>query len=136
MVFQRLYVRIWLAVVAAVAVLTFLVGMAWRMHAEPPLREVVVRNIQGEIIGRGSARPKRLEPNEEARSGSGALESPTQGPRGRRFALPPEGEPEGPGRFGRGPEFEVQLQDGQIVHLHLPRPPRSPWMMPLVFSGL
>ena len=133
MVFQRLYVRIWLAVVAAVAVLTFLVGMAWRMHAEPPLREVVVRNIQGEIIGRGSARPKRLEPNEEARSGSGALESPTQGPRGRRFALPPEGEPEGPGRFGRGPEFEVQLQDGQIVHLHLPRPPRSPWMMPFGF---
>jgi hypothetical protein len=36
MFFQKLYVRIWAAVVLAVAVLTFLVGMAWRMNAEPP----------------------------------------------------------------------------------------------------
>ena len=39
--FQKLYVRIWLAVVLAVAVLTLLVGWAWRMASEPPLREVV-----------------------------------------------------------------------------------------------
>ena len=60
MFFQKLYVRIWAAVVLAVAVLTFLVGVAWRMNAEPPLREVVVRNPQGDVIGRGSAR--RMHP--------------------------------------------------------------------------
>ena len=54
--FQKLYVRIWLAVVLAVAVLTLLVGYAWRMTAEPPLREVVVRNAEGEVIGLGQAR--------------------------------------------------------------------------------
>ena len=39
------------------------------------------------------------------------------------------------GRFGRGPEFIVQLQDGQTVHLHLPRPPRNSWFAPLGFFG-
>ena len=128
MFFQRLYVRIWLAVVAAVAVLTFLVGMAWRMHAEPPLREVVVRNSQGEVIGRASARPKRQGPKDDERNESGAAE-----PWARNPPPPPDGEADTPGRFGRGPEFEVQLQDGQMVHLHLPRPPRSPWTMPFGF---
>ena len=128
MVFQRLYVRIWLAVVAAVAVLTFLVGMAWRMHAEPPLREVVVRNSQGEVIGRASARPKRQGPKDDERNEAGAAE-----PWARNPPPPPDGEADTPGRFGRGPEFEVQLQDGLMVHLHLPRPPRSPWTMPFGF---
>jgi two-component system OmpR family sensor kinase len=39
---RRLYLRIWLAVVAGVAVLTLLVGWAWRVAADyntpPPLR--------------------------------------------------------------------------------------------------
>ena len=52
---NKLYLRIWLAVVATVAVLTFLVGWAWRMAAEPPLREVVARNASGDIIGQGQA---------------------------------------------------------------------------------
>lgn len=128
MFFQRLYVRIWLAVVAAVAVLTFLVGMAWRMHAEPPLREVVVRNSQGEVIGRASARPKRQGPKDDERNEAGATQ-----PWGRNPPPPADGEADAPGRFGRGPEFEVQLQDGQMVHLHLPRPPRGPWTMPFGF---
>jgi len=51
-----LYVRIWLAVVLAVAVLTLLTGWVMRMTAEPPLREVLVRNAQGELIGQGKAR--------------------------------------------------------------------------------
>ena len=133
MFFQRLYVRIWLAVVAAVAVLTFLVGMAWRMHAEPPLREVVVRNSQGEVIGRASARPKRQGPRDEERNEGGAMEPWALGNWTRKPPPPPDGEADAPGRFGRGPEFEVQLQDGQMVHLHLPRPPRSPWTMPFGF---
>ena len=33
--FNRLYVRIWLAVVLAVAVLIILVGWAWRESARP-----------------------------------------------------------------------------------------------------
>ena len=54
--FQKLYVRIWLAVVLTVAVLTMLVGWIWRLAAEPPLRDVVVRNEAGQIIGRGRPR--------------------------------------------------------------------------------
>ena len=38
--FNRLYVRIWLAVVLSVAVLIFLVGWAWRESAEHKLAEL------------------------------------------------------------------------------------------------
>lgn len=55
--FKKLYVRIWLAVVLAVAVLILLVGWVWRLAAEPPLRDVVVRNTAGQIIGHGRSRP-------------------------------------------------------------------------------
>ncbi len=50
---SHLYVRIWLAVVLTVAVLTFSVGWAWRMStdAQPPIREVLIRNASGDIIG-------------------------------------------------------------------------------------
>lgn len=86
---KKLYVRIWLAVVLAVAVLTLLVGWAWRLSAEPPLRELRVRNDQGEVIGTA----QRL-----------------------------------PGKGGSGPEFEVRLNDGRALHVHLPRAPtRSPF---------
>jgi two-component system, OmpR family, sensor kinase len=65
--FNRLYVRIWLAVVLAVAVLTLLVGWAWRQSAErqmaennamPVVREVVVKNAAGETIGTATAAPR------------------------------------------------------------------------------
>ena len=58
---RRLYLRIWLAVVGGVAVLTLLVGWAWRVAAEqnaapqvPPAREVVMRSESGELLGRGT----------------------------------------------------------------------------------
>lgn len=92
MFFKKLYVRIWLAVVLAVAVLTFLVGWAWRLAAEPPLREVIVRNEAGQIIGSAHSRMMR----------------------GHRY----------------GPEFEVQMRDGQTLHVHLPRSPAPPWLRP------
>lgn len=117
MFFKKLYVRIWLAVVLAVAVLTFLVGSAWRLAAEPPLREVVIRNEAGQIIGNGHSRMMRP-------SGAGL---------GSRPADPSEaGAPMfGPrGQYGSGPEFVVRMNDGQTVHLHLPRPPTSPWSRP------
>ena len=134
--FQKLYVRIWLAVVLVVAVLTLLVGWAWRMTAEPPLREVVVRNAMGEIIGNGQVRM--------GRGPEGSSWHATERP--RRDVAPPPGsavdaEP-GPeegqeialhGKYGNGPEFTVRMIDGQTMHLHLPRPPASTWHAPFGF---
>ncbi len=149
MFFQKLYVRIWAAVVLAVAVLTFLVGMAWRMNAEPPLREVVVRNPQGDVIGHGSARrmhpppgpgeaykhpPRRFDERNAGEADEGH-ERPGHPPPGPPVHLHEEPDDEGRGSFGHGPEFIVQLQDGQTVHLHLPRPPRNSWFAPLGFFG-
>ena len=130
MAINKLYVRIWLAVVMAVAVLTLLVGWAWRMAAEPPLREVVVRNAAGEVIGNGrvrfgrnpampawhnDGRPMRTMPDV-------ATADDTQSQ-----------DDDAPGRFGRGPEFIVLMQDGQTIHLHLPRPPQSSIKAPFGF---
>lgn len=59
---SHLYVRIWLAVVATVVVLTFLVAAAWHLSADPPqlpIREVLVHNAAGEVIGRAQTRPDR-----------------------------------------------------------------------------
>jgi signal transduction histidine kinase len=110
-VLNKLYVRIWLAVVLAVAVLTMLVGWAWRQTTEPPLREVIVRNESGDIIGNGYARLRR-PPDVDV-----------DGPR----------DDDMPGRFGRGPEFLVTMQDGQVVLLHMPRPPSSSLKAPFGF---
>ena len=65
---QRLYLRIWLAVVGGVAVLTLTVAWAWKMAAEqreqtnatPPAREVVLRDVQDSSVlleGRASRIP-------------------------------------------------------------------------------
>ena len=59
---SHLYVRIWLAVVATVGVLTFMVAAAWHFSADPPqlpIREVLVQNAAGEIIGRAQTKPDR-----------------------------------------------------------------------------
>ena len=106
--FHRLYVRIWLAVLLAVAVLSLLVGWVWRVTSEPPLREVVVRNANGEIIGAGVLRLGR--PNQSG------------GPQGDPPGDPPPPDDHAPGRYGYGPEFIVNMTDGRIIHLHLPRP--------------
>ncbi len=126
---NRLYIRIWLAVVLAVAVLTFLVGWAWRMTADAPLREVVARNQAGEIIGHGKARLRR--PTGEPGAGT-----PRSEPDFHRPAAPPDGDGPDPavrGKFGAGPEFDVRMQDGQTIHIHLPRPIPSNWRAPFGF---
>ena len=59
---SHLYVRIWLAVVATVLVLTFLVGAAWQLSADPPqlpIREVLVHNAAGDVIGTAQTKPDR-----------------------------------------------------------------------------
>jgi two-component system, OmpR family, sensor kinase len=96
--FNRLYVRIWLAVVLSVAVLILLVAYAWRESAErkladysavPVVREVVVRNAAGEVIGTATAAPR----------------------------VP-----------GMGTEFSLKLtqplSSGDVVNLQMPRPRR------------
>ncbi|MCF8208742.1 MAG: HAMP domain-containing histidine kinase [Rhodoferax sp.] len=126
MLLQKLYIRIWLAVVLAVAVLTLLVGWAWRMAADPPLRDVVVRNSAGEVIGNGrlhlghppGQRMRRGRPPPDEEAGDMARESMPRPPRER---------------FGDGPEFDVKMQNGQTMHLHLPRPAPSNWRTPLGF---
>jgi signal transduction histidine kinase len=62
---RRLYLRIWLAVVFGVAVLTTAVGWAWRIAAEHsmptlPPREVMVRNMAGELLGSAQTPPGRM----------------------------------------------------------------------------
>lgn len=108
-----LYVRIWLAVVLAVAVLTLLTGWVMRMTAEPPLREVMVRNAAGELVGEGKARLRM--------------------PDGLPVEAPPLSEPDmphPPGHFGSGPEFMVRMHNGELMHVHLPRAPHSFWSRP------
>jgi signal transduction histidine kinase len=108
-----LYVRIWLAVVLTVAVLTLLVGWVMHITAEPPLREVVLRNAAGDVVGKGLARPHLPD--------GFSPERPNE-------TLPQLTHP--PGHFGTGPEFMVEMNDGALMHIHLPRPPRSPWGRP------
>jgi signal transduction histidine kinase len=114
MFFKKLYVRIWLAVVLALAVLTLLVGWAWRLTAEPPLRNVVIRDHLGRIIGNGHARMRR-PPD------FGFGEHSDREPDAQDRWLGPYSQ------YGYDPEFVVVMNDGQIVHLQLPRPPPSPW---------
>ncbi len=62
--FQRLYLRIWLAVVGAVVLMLVLVGWLWRVEAEReramrPGREIVLRDSTGAVIGQAPARPIR-----------------------------------------------------------------------------
>ncbi len=136
--FQKLYVRIWLAVVLAVAVLTLLVGWAWRMTAEPPLREVVVRNITGDIIGNGQV---RLGRGPQGSSWHAADRQQRDAPSTPAPAAAPEADPgrddaqEIPlhGKYGYGPEFTVRMNDGQTMHLHLPRQPGAAWRAPFGF---
>jgi two-component system, OmpR family, sensor kinase len=55
-----LYLRIWLAVVVAVAVLTLAFGWLWRVNAQQvPPREVIIRSADGEVLGRALTRPVR-----------------------------------------------------------------------------
>lgn len=61
---RRLYLRIWLAVVGGVAVLTLVVGWAWRIseeHYRAPRepRQVVVRNAAGAVVGSAEAELRR-----------------------------------------------------------------------------
>ena len=57
-----LYLRIWIAVLLAVGLLTLAAGWLWRLNAEqqqPSPREVIIRNEDGELLAQGLVRPSR-----------------------------------------------------------------------------
>jgi two-component system OmpR family sensor kinase len=84
-----LYLRIWLAVLFAVAILTFAFGWLWRLSSEQsPMRDVIIRNEAGEVVGQSKVR---------------AIRSP-----------------------GMGVEFQVAMNDGSTLVVHLPPRPRAP----------
>lgn len=93
---QKLYLRIWLAVVAAVAVLALVVGWLWQValdhereqNASRAGREIVLRNSAGDIVGQAPARAVRVP--------------------------------------GEGLEFQVTMKDGQTLYVQLPRANRAP----------
>ncbi len=142
--FNKLYIRIWLAVVMAVAVLTLLVGWIWRLAAEPPARDLVVRNDAGQIIGRGRPRAQLDEAGEHRWSDA----DETRPARRRMHGGPNQGasQPETPGAPRRdetgasagasesdrpaGPDFMVRMHDGQTMHMRLLRAPPSVWSRP------
>ena len=96
-----LYLRLWLAVVASVIVLTVAFGWLWhRSSAQVPEREVIIRNEAGDVIGQEKARPQRdpvrgVEFNVEMKDGSRLILQFPPRPR-----IPGEGPPpgRGPGR--------------------------------------
>jgi signal transduction histidine kinase len=56
-----LYLRIWIAVIVAVGLLTVAFGWLWRLNVEQqPMREIVIRNEKDEIIGQSRVRPNRV----------------------------------------------------------------------------
>lgn len=89
---SHLYVRIWLAVVATVVVLTFLVAAAWQFSRDPPqlpMREVLVHNAAGEVIGTAQTKPGR-RPGEDIE-----FEVPTRDGQTLRLLLPRPKRPPG-----------------------------------------
>jgi two-component system, OmpR family, sensor kinase len=96
---QKLYLRIWLAVVAAVAVLTLVVGWLWQVamdmereqNANRTGRTIIIRDSDGDILAQAPAQAVRVP--------------------------------------GAGLEFQVEMKDGQTLYIQLPRqnrPPNSP----------
>ena len=96
---RRLYLRIWLAVVGGMAVLTLAVGWAWRFAEEqkaqnaqpfvPPSREMVLRDPAGNVLVQGLGTRQ-------------------------------------PGDPGEGSEFHIETATGETFVLQLaPRPPRG-----------
>ena len=141
--FKKLYVRIWLAVVMALAVLILLVGWVWRLAAEPPPRDVVIRNDAGQIIGRGQSHGQMTEyETRMARAMRRAMRREGQGlPESVAPAVPVAITPVDPGAAevpeaaerppgGHGPEFEVHMHDGQTMRMRLMRAPPSFWSRP------
>jgi signal transduction histidine kinase len=99
-----LYLRIWIAVVIAVTLLTLAFGWLWRQSVEQaPEREVIIRGEDGEILGQTRVRPVRvpgqgIEFPVELKDGRSIVvqlpprpRRPGEGPPGRSWARGPTG---------------------------------------------
>ena len=124
--FQRLYLRIWLAVVATIAVVTLVAGWlgsqeAERERANRPVREITIRDSKGVELGNASARPT-LVPGQGAefhvpmKDGSTLTVQFSRPPRPMGQMGPPDA---GPGR----PGFERPPGAGRPGG----KPANSPW---------
>ncbi len=149
--FDKLYIRIWLAVVVTVGVLTMLVGWVWRMSAEPQPRTMVVYSHTGQVIGNGvphqarkAASDATAEPPADDATAQAADSAIPVAQNGASEATAPGRESQAPGRsartrtprfspLGSGPEFVVQMKEGPVLHVHLPRTPQRSWSAPLGF---
>jgi signal transduction histidine kinase len=112
-IYTRLWLKIWLSVVCVVVATTLLASLGSRYLSDPPIREVVARNAFGAVVAHG-----------------------------RALFVPPDGLPEGKrkpspgmeqmtlGQYGPGPEFLLTMDDGEWLHVHIPRPPRTFWSLP------
>ena len=145
-----LYLRLWLAVVLAVALLTLAVGLAWRYSAEPPLRDAVLFDQSGQtVIGHGQSLPRgqgrRADGTTHSENAADAGDdADDDDPRALRAARP--GRPPAASQWGPGPAYRLQMNDGNVTYLHLPRPAgrgfwsRPPfgffWMLALVGIGV
>ena len=155
---NKLYVRIWLAVVLAVLVVTLLVGWVWRLAAEPPVRDLEVRNEAGQLIGRG--RPRQMMEHGAWRHSpelrdlmrryapwrsqnpsdldDSAAEAGVEPPRDRKAStannvaafLAELEHLDATGRLPASPEFVVRMRDGQVMRMHLMRGPPTMWSRP------
>ena len=128
-----LYLRLWLAVVLAVALLTLAVGFAWRYSAEPPLRDAVLFDQSGlTVIGRGQSLPRIQGRRADAATRAGDIADTgddADDPRAPRVAGP--GRPSAASQWGPGPAYLLQMNDGNVAYLHLPRPAgRGFWSRP------
>ena len=116
--FHRLYLRIWLAVVATIAVVTLVAGWLGSQEAERervnrPVREITIRNSDGVELGNASARPT-LVPGQGAefhvplKDGSALIVQFSRpprpmGPMGSKGSIGPSDG--GPGRSGGKPAW-------------------------------
>lgn len=100
-----LYVRIWLAVVVGVAVLTLAAG--WLVHQvvqdqQPQPRDVIIRNEAGDVLGQARTRPVRV-PGQgtefQVAMNNGSVYTVQLPPRPRALGEPP---PARGGPWGRG----------------------------------
>ena len=92
---QRLYLRIWLAVVGGVAVLTLLVGLAWKVAQEHEVRnsvqgtlarELTVTDANGAVVLQGSFERQRRR-NTSNGSNTDSLRFAIQGDDGQAYLL-------------------------------------------------
>ena len=106
---RHLYLRIWLAVVGGVAVLTLAVGWAWRVAAEqnaqtlaPPAREIVLRDDQGRVVLQGLAARQPTAPAQ-------GLEFLVATEQGGSYVLQMAPRTERAGRSGAGPAHRAMM---------------------------